>query len=91
MKCLVSLVLAAQEPRFGAQSRLVLVPTTVTDARGHTIDGLEATDFMLLDNRRPQKLTVDTIGTGVAPIALVVAVQASGISKAVLDKVRKNR
>jgi len=93
MKCLVSLVLAAaltaQEPRFGAQSRLVLVPTTVTDARGRTIDGLETTDFMVLDNGKPQKLTVDTIGTGVAPIALVVAVQASGISKAVLDKVRK--
>jgi hypothetical protein len=79
MKCLVSLALAAalsaQEPRFGAQSRLVLVPTTVTDARGRTIDGLETTDFMVLDNGKPQKLTVDTIGTGVAPIALVVAVQ----------------
>jgi len=93
MRFLGSIVLAvtltAQEPRFGAQSRLVLVPTTVTDARGRTIEGLETTDFMLLDNGRPQKLTVDTIGTGVAPIALVVAVQASGISKAVLEKVSK--
>ena len=93
MKCLVSFVLAAalsaQEPRFGAQSRLVLVPTTVTDARGRTVDGLEATDFMVLDNGKPRTVTVDTIGTGVAPIALVIAVQSSGISKAVLDKVSK--
>jgi len=32
---------------------------------------------------------VDTFGTGVAPIALVVAVQSSGISSAALAKVRK--
>jgi len=86
MKCVVWLVLAAltaQEPRFGAQSCLVLVPTTVTDARGRTINGLEATDFMVLDNGRPQRLTLDTDGTGVVPNALVVAVQASGISTAV--------
>jgi VWFA-related protein len=60
---------------------------TVTDAKGRTIDGLEAKDFVVLDDGRPQKATVDTMATGVAPIALVVAIQASGISKAVLEKV----
>ncbi len=80
---------AAQDPQFDVQSRLVLVPVTVTDAKGHSIDGLEPRDFAILDNGRPQKATVDTIGTGVAPLALVVAIQASGISKAVLEKVQK--
>jgi VWFA-related protein len=93
MKCLASFVLvltlAAQDPQFDVQSRLVLVPANVTDAKGHTVDNLEPKDFVMLDNGRPQKVTVDTTATGVAPIALVVAIETAGISKAVLEKVRK--
>jgi VWFA-related protein len=93
MRCAVALALAAclaaQEPSFNVRSRLVLVPVTVTDLKGRSIDGLEASDFVLSDNGRPQNVTVDTIDTGVAPVALVVAVQSSGISTAVLEKVRK--
>jgi hypothetical protein len=93
MRCLVlfavSLALAAQNPRFDVQSRLVLVPVTVTGAKGRTIDGLDTNDFVVLDNGRPQKVTVDTMATGVAPLALVIAIQASGISKAVLEKVHR--
>jgi VWFA-related protein len=81
--------LSAQEPRFDVRSRLVLVPVTVTDLKGRSIDGLEASDFLLFDNGQPQRVTVDTIDTGVAPVALVVAIQSSGISTAVLEKVRK--
>ncbi|MGC9971900.1 MAG: VWA domain-containing protein [Bryobacteraceae bacterium] len=81
--------LAAQNPQFNVQSRLVLVPVTVTDAEGRPIDGLEASDFLILDNGRPQTAVVDSFTTGVAPLALVVAVQSSGISAAALAKVRK--
>src|ERR1035438_9003103 len=83
------LPLAAQDSRFDVRSRLVLVPVTVTDAKGRSVDGLEAADFLLLDNQRERKVTVDTIATGVAPIALVIAVQSSGISTPVLEKVRR--
>ncbi|MEO8132072.1 MAG: hypothetical protein ABI822_33560, partial [Bryobacteraceae bacterium] len=87
---LLALSLAAQEvPRFDVQSRLVLVPVTIRDARGQTMEGLGPEDFVVLDNGRPQKVGVDTFATGVAPIALVIAVQSSGISAAVLTKVRK--
>ncbi|MBY0503522.1 MAG: VWA domain-containing protein [Bryobacteraceae bacterium] len=86
---LATLNLAAQDPSFGVQSRFVLVPVMVTDAQGKPVDGLEEADFALLDKGKRQKVTVDTIGTGVAPIALIVAVQAAGISGPVLDKVRK--
>jgi VWFA-related protein len=93
MSCLfplaIALTLAAQDAPFGVQSRLVLVPVNVTDAKGRTVDGLESKDFVVLDNGRPQKATVDSVATGVAPIALVVAIQTSGISKAVLEKVQK--
>ena len=80
--------LAPQDGRFDAQSRLVLVPVTVTGANGRPIDGLTASDFQLLDNGHPQQVTVDTFSTGIAPVALAVAVQSSGISFAALEKVR---
>ncbi len=81
--------LIAQEPNFDVQSRFVLVPVMVRDAKGNSVDGLEAGNFILLDNGKRQQAVVDTIGTGVAPIALVIAVQSSGISAPVLDKVRQ--
>jgi len=85
MKCAAILVLAvtllAQDSRFGVRSRLVLVPVTVTDAKGHSADGLEESDFLVLDNGRPQKAIVDTIDTGVAPISLVIAVQSSAFRR----------
>src|SRR5450631_75575 len=86
---LIAISMAGQDVRFDARSRLVLVSVTVTNAKGRVVDGLEASDFVVLDNGRAQTVVVDTIATGVAPIALVVAVQSSGISGAVLDKVRK--
>jgi hypothetical protein len=81
--------LAAQQPRFEVHSRLVQLPVTVTDAEGRAADGLGTADFIVLDNGIAPKATVDTIGTGVAPIALAVAVQGSGLSAAVIAKVQK--
>jgi VWFA-related protein len=66
-----------------------MVPVSVTDAGGRFVNDLEPSDFLVLDNGRAQKVTVDTIDTGVAHIALVVAVQSSGISAAVIEKARK--
>jgi len=85
----LTLPLVAQDSRFGVRSRLVLVPATVTDARGRPVYGLGPEDFAIFDNSRERKVSVDTLDTGVAPIALVIAVQSSGISAPVLEKVRK--
>jgi len=84
-----TVLLAQQQPRFEVRAPLVIVPVGVTDSRGLVVSDLEPSDFSVLDNGRPQKTTVDTIDTGVAPIALVVAVQASGISAAVIEKAQK--
>lgn len=81
--------LAAQDVQFDARSRLVLVPVAVTDAKGQPVNGLEPGEFQVLDNGKPRKATVDTMDTGVAPIALVIAAQTSGISNAALERVRK--
>jgi VWFA-related protein len=79
----------AQEP-IRTNVPLVLVPVTVTDAKGKTIDGLQAEDFILKDDDAPQKqIRLDTSDTVLAPIALVVAIQASGISQPALEKIRK--
>jgi VWFA-related protein len=80
---------AAQEPRFDARSRLVQVPVNVSDLKGRSIDGLSVADFLVLDEGRPRPATVDTIDTGVAPIALIVAVQTSGISRPAIEKTRR--
>ncbi|HEY1339695.1 MAG TPA: hypothetical protein VGF59_19415 [Bryobacteraceae bacterium] len=44
MRCVLILsfvlTLGAQEPRFGAHSRLVLVPVTVTDPKGRLVENL---------------------------------------------------
>jgi VWFA-related protein len=93
MRCVWVLVCAAsllaQDARFDVRSRLVLAPVAVADAFGRPISGLEAADFVVLDNGRPQKIVVDTIDTGVPRIALVVAVQGSGIAEGALAKARK--
>ena len=85
----VAFGLGAQDSTFDVQSRVVVIPVTVTDSKGRHVDGLERADFVLLDNGRPVKANVDSFDTGVAPIELVVAVQSSGISAAALVKVQK--
>ena len=85
----VCLCLMAQET-IRTNVPLVLVPVTVTDAKGKTIDGLQAEDFVLKDDDVAQKqIRLDTSDTVLAPVALVVAIQASGISQPALEKIRK--
>jgi VWFA-related protein len=81
--------LAAQDRQFNVLSRLVQVPVVVTDSKGRSVDGLETADFVVLDNGKAREVVVDTLSTGLPPIALVIAIQSSGISAAVVAKVRK--
>jgi VWFA-related protein len=48
----------AEQPtaRFGATANEVIVPITVTDDRGRFVSNLEATDFRILDEGRPQRI-----------------------------------
>ena len=79
-----------QDETIRTSVHLVLVPVTVTDAKGKTIDGLTASDFVLYDDGVPQRqFQVDTSDTVVAPVAMVVAIQSSAISQAALEKIHK--
>ena len=87
---LVCLTLLAQEPTIRTNTSLVLVPVTVTDSKGKFVDGLQAEDFLLYDDRVPQKeLRMDTSDTVLAPVAMVIAIQASGISIPALEKIHR--
>jgi VWFA-related protein len=69
--------------QFKSTVPLVVAPTTVTDSKGHYVDGLTADDLILYDNNVPQKIQTDWM---TYPIDLVVAVQTSENSGAVIDK-----
>ncbi|MCU1329228.1 MAG: von Willebrand factor, type [Bryobacterales bacterium] len=69
--------------QFTSNVPLVLAPVSVVDGKGHYVDGLTSEDLILYDNNVPQKIQLDW---SEYPISLVVAVQASANSGAVIDK-----
>jgi VWFA-related protein len=69
--------------QFKSTVPLVVAPTTVTDAKGRYVDGLMPEDLILYDNNVPQAIQMDWMSY---PIDLVVAVQTSSNSGAVIDK-----
>ena len=89
MRCLLfvgTLCLFAQEAVIRTTVPLILVPVTVTNRHGETIDGLTESDFQVLDNGKTVKHSLETT---TQPVALVVAVQTSAIAGPALAKVQK--
>jgi VWFA-related protein len=69
--------------QFRSTVPLVVAPTTIKDAKGRFVDGLDAPDLILYDNNVPQTIHMDWM---TFPISLVVAVQTSDNSGAIVDK-----
>jgi VWFA-related protein len=67
------LALFWQSPTIRVPVRLVTVPTLVFKDK-RLLTGLQASNFRLLDNRRPQTVTVDET---VAPLSVAVVVQTN--------------
>ena len=65
---------AQQEPAIRVPVRLVSVPTLVFAGDGQCVAGLEAGDFQVLDEGRPQHFTLDT---DYLPPSVAVVVQVS--------------
>ncbi len=87
---LTVVTLLAQEPTIRTNVPLVLAPVTVYDSKGRSIDGLQADDFILRDDGvlQPQ-FQMDTSDTVVVPMAIVIAIQSSGISQPALEKIHR--
>jgi len=79
--CLLSA--SAAFPQFRTTGQLVVAPTIVKDSKGRVVDGLDTGDLLLFDNNVPRPIQADFAAF---PISLVVAVESSQNSKAVLDK-----
>ncbi len=60
-------------------TNLVIVPTIVTDAHGHRVSGLLATDFQLRDSGR--SFGLQFFSAGAERVALVFALDASGSAR----------
>jgi VWFA-related protein len=73
----------AGRAQFRSTVSLVVAPTTVTDSKGRYVDGLTPEDLTLYDNNVPQAIQMDWM---MYPISLVVVVQTSANSGAVIDK-----
>ena len=69
--------------QFKTTVPLIVAPTTVTDSRGRFVDGLMPADLILYDNNVEQQIRMDWT---TYPIDLVVEVQTSANSGAVIDK-----
>ncbi len=76
------------DPVIGSVTvRSVLVPTTVLDPDGHGyVNGIQANEFELYDNDRPQRISAEFTQL---PMSVVLAVQANSDIDPVLSKLRK--
>jgi len=64
----------AGQPTFRSQSNVVLVPALVRDKSGEIVYGLQAKDFVIDDDGKPQTVHLDDAAEA-DPVSLVVAVQ----------------
>jgi VWFA-related protein len=87
---LTAVTLLAQEPTIRTNVPLVLAPVTVSDSKGNSIDGLQPDDFILRDDGVLQtQFDMDTSDTVAVPMAIVIAIQSSGISQPALEKIHR--
>lgn len=76
-----------ETPRFQASVDMVLVPVTVTDQDGKTIEGLSAADFDILDNHRPQKVV--SFSTDDAPCSIGLVLDLRGNMQQTLSETKE--
>jgi VWFA-related protein len=76
--CLLTLAALAhaqqRAPVIRVPVRLVTVPALVFSPDGRTVNGLTAVDFRLLDENRPQRITLDT---QITPVSIAAVVQSN--------------
>jgi Ca-activated chloride channel homolog len=82
-----ALAAVAQEPTFRAGTRIVPVLTTVTDSQGRLVPNLEREQFTILDNGKPQPITL--FENEVQPFTAVVILDFSASMTANLERLKQ--
>src|ERR1700737_607249 len=62
---------------FHANAQMVLVPVTVTDHNGKTVEGLRAEDFNVLDEQTPQHIVSFTSDDAPCSVPLILDISGS--------------
>jgi len=78
---------AVETPTFRTSVQMVLVPVTVTDHNGKTIEGLSADDFNILDDRRSQKIV--SFFNDDAPCSVGLVLDISGSMRQTLSDAKE--
>jgi Ca-activated chloride channel family protein len=78
---------AAFPANFRANTEMVLVPVTVTDHYGKTIEGLHGEDFTVFDDQSPQKIV--SFSTVDAPCSLGLVLDVSGSMRDSLSTIKE--
>jgi VWFA-related protein len=86
MPLFLLLSLFADRIQFHADSRLVLVPVTVTDRRGALVTGLSAEAFSVVQDREPQKIT--SFGEEDIPASVGIVFDTSGSMRRALPSAK---
>src|SRR5947199_692993 len=78
-KCMILLLisystLGQENPVFRSESQIVIVPALVKDAKGQTVYGLQAKDFVVEDDGVEQPVQLDE-RSQIEPVSIVVALQ----------------
>jgi Ca-activated chloride channel homolog len=68
---------AARPAAFRTSAQMVLVPVSVTDHNGKTIEGLRAKDFTILEDQVPQQIASFTAEDAPSSVGLVLDVSGS--------------
>src|SRR4051812_18006465 len=70
-------VIAEEDQVVKVESRLVVVPVSVTDSNGEAVKGLKATDFRISEENRPQ--IIDSLGNAEnVPLEIALLIDVSG-------------
>jgi len=78
---------AGSAPTFRALAQLVLVPVTVTDHNGKTVEGLRAKDFTISDDRTSQKIV--SFSSDDAPCSVGLVLDTSGSMQNTLSRAKE--
>ncbi|MEP6703810.1 MAG: VWA domain-containing protein [Acidobacteriota bacterium] len=81
-------VIAEEDDVVKVESRLVIVPVSVTDSQGEAVKGLKAADFRMSEENRPQ--IIDSVGNAESvPLEIALLIDVSGSVNPLFDFEKK--